>query len=421
MRDRINLKFSILFLSILFVAATACAGADEESSQRQRPEDWAERLEQLRAIPYLGYSERAAEGSTAGVVLYDAQKAFDGYNFYCARARGRASLFDMDGREVHAWRYSPTVDDYAILLENGDLLVVVRHAFLLRLNWDSEVIWKHRMAAHHDIVQAPDGGFYTILRESKQHREMRVWFDVVAHLTEDGAVMETWSTYDHLDEIKGALDTRSFWDTLLDSALAEYSAHEDGENKVREKMAQHHELHDYFHVNTVSLIPPNELEQKDSRFQHGNILICFRNVNQIAVLEKDTYRIVWSWGEGALEWPHHPTMLENGHILVFDNGTRRRYSRAVELNPLTEEVVWEYAAEPEEEFFSFFRGSVQRLPNGNTLICESDNGRVFEVTQEGGIVWTWLNPGIRGGHRESLYRVMRLPRAKVENLLERHG
>jgi outer membrane protein assembly factor BamB len=157
----------------------------------------------------------------------------------------------------------------------------------------------------------------------------------------------------------------------------------------------------------------------DSRFQQGNLLVCFRNVNQIAVLEKNSYRILWAWGEGELEWPHHSTMLLNGHILVFDNGVIRKYSRVVELNPLAGDIVWEYTSEPPEDFYSKTRGSCQRLPNGNTLICDSNKGRVFEVTQEGEMVWTWLNPDARGGHRETVYRMMRLPPAQVDQFLKR--
>jgi hypothetical protein len=34
-------------------------------------------------------------------------------------------------------------------------------------------------------------------------------------------------------------------------------------------------------------------------------------------------------------------MLPNGHIMVYDNGTRRGYSRVIELDPLSAEIVWE--------------------------------------------------------------------------------
>lgn len=53
--------------------------------------------------------------------------------------------------------------------------------------------------------------------------------------------------------------------------------------------------------------------------------------------------------------------------------------------------VWRYEADPKEDFYSSFISGVQRLPNGNTLICEGESGRIFEVTPEGDTVWTWEN------------------------------
>jgi len=36
--------------------------------------------------------------------------------------------------------------------------------------------------------------------------------------------------------------------------------------------------------------------------------------------------------------------------------------------------------------------NAQRLPNGNTLSCEGNFGRLFEVTPEGAVVWEYVNP-----------------------------
>jgi hypothetical protein len=112
-------------------------------------------------------------------------------------------------------------------------------------------------------------------------------------------------------------------------------------------------------------------------------------------------------------------MLPDGHILVFDNGVRRKYSRVLEVDPASGEIVWEYRGEVPELFYSEARGSAQRLPNGNTLICESDRGRAFEVTPGGEIVWLWKNPDIQGGRRSTVYRMTRLPRDVVDPLLSR--
>ena len=57
--------------------------------------------------------------------------------------------------------------------------------------------------------------------------------------------------------------------------------------------------------------------------------------------------------------------------------------------------VWTYQSSPATNFYSAEISGAQRLPNGNTLITESDGGRLFEVTRRGEIVWNFVNP-VRG-------------------------
>ena len=45
-----------------------------------------------------------------------------------------------------------------------------------------------------------------------------------------------------------------------------------------------------------------------------------------------------------------------------------------------------------QPFWSNVRGDQQRLANGNTLITESEGGRIFEVSPDGEIVWEFINP-----------------------------
>ena len=102
-----------------------------------------------------------------------------------------------------------------------------------------------------------------------------------------------------------------------------------------------------------------------------------------------------------------------GNILVFDNGGAagfgmllgkpaypnkyRAYSRVIEFNPTTLEVVWEYKrrlphCDEHFMFFSHYVSGVQRLLNGNTLITEGATGRVFEITASGELVWEYISP-----------------------------
>ena len=99
------------------------------------------------------------------------------------------------------------------------------------------------------------------------------------------------------------------------------------------------------------------------------------------------------------------SLLASPSILIFDNGTGGKYgsegnnvffSRVIEINPLNMFIPYQYTAESSGQgfywFWSGFIGGAQRLPNGNTLICEGAYGRIFEVDSAGQIVWEFVNP-----------------------------
>jgi hypothetical protein len=71
-------------------------------------------------------------------------------------------------------------------------------------------------------------------------------------------------------------------------------------------------------------------------------------------------------------------------------------SRILEIDPAKQRIVWEYTATdndcPQWTFYSSFISSARRLPNGNTLIDEGMNGRLFQVTRTGEIVWEYVRP-----------------------------
>jgi len=126
-----------------------------------------------------------------------------------------------------------------------------------------------------------------------------------------------------------------------------------------------------------------------------------------------------------------------GNILVFDNGgwagygapnpgaptgrnnALRDHSRILEFDPTTLRIVWQYT--PTEaghirmnayKFYSPTISGMQRLPNGNTMICEGDEGRVFEVTPDHETVWEFLSPYVeelRGAKTAFIYRAYRAP------------
>jgi hypothetical protein len=413
---------------ILILAAASVAGSvscGRENTERAREEELKQRLGQLRSIPYTSVTEDIASQDEMGVTLHSRERACPGYNLYCTMTGPEAYLMDMSGEIVHTWTYpedNQGIWEHALLYENGDLMVVHRMRELLRLDWNSNLVWRRAIAAHHDVAIAADSTLHVIVFGIKRHRGFATRFGSIAHLAPAGKEIGRYSTHDRLGEIKGVLDTTAFLDTYLDSMIALGGLSDSSELELGTievyRPSKGQVLFDYFHLNTLTILPDTPLGRADERFGEGNILTCFRNVNQILVLDARTMEIRWAWGQGTLEWPHHPTMLDDGNILVFNNGCIREYTSVLEINPVTLEIEWEYGGAPEQRFYSPMKGSAQRLYNGNTLVCDGDNGRAFEVTRSHEIVWEWYNPETdKDGHRVQVYRMMRYPPDMVEPLL----
>ena len=126
---------------------------------------------------------------------------------------------------------------------------------------------------------------------------------------------------------------------------------------------------------------------------------------------------------GMWSWQHEPVLLPNGNMLLFDNqGAGGGRSKVIEFNPMTQTIEWFYAGDTEGGFFSEALGSVQRLPNGNTLITDSETGEAFEVTTDKVVVWRYRTPYRAGEDRAliaTLAEVVRLDAERISNWLPR--
>ncbi|MBU2560656.1 arylsulfotransferase family protein, partial [archaeon] len=164
---------------------------------------------------------------------------------------------------------------------------------------------------------------------------------------------------------------------------------------------------DPLHANALEILPRDAA----GLWQRGDLLLSIRELDLIVVLSPDGRRLRWSWGPGEIERQHHPSLLENGHLLIFDNGQRQGRSRVLELDARARKIVWSYVGKPPKSFFSPIRGGCQQLPNGNTLITDSERGRAFEVTRDKQLVWEFYNPDLQPFVKEQLrapiYRMLR--------------
>jgi hypothetical protein len=128
----------------------------------------------------------------------------------------------------------------------------------------------------------------------------------------------------------------------------------------------------------------------------GNILASLRSVSAVIIISRETGEVIWHLDSTVVAQQHCASELDDGTILIFDNGTFRHresatYSRVIQVERKTKKIVWEYRDPHPMTFFTPFMGGAQRLQNGNTLITEAAFGRVFEVTKEGKMCWEYVN------------------------------
>lgn len=154
-------------------------------------------------------------------------------------------------------------------------------------------------------------------------------------------------------------------------------------------------------------------------WESGDVLVCMRELNTIAVVSLASGQVRWWWGMDELSGPHQPSVLADGRILVFDNGVAKRRTRLVAVEPATREVVWSWSADPPGSFFCQLAGGCQQLPNGNLLVTNSKTGAAFELTMDGRTVWRLTLPvDVYGADRGrvSIYRMSMVPTDLAERL-----
>lgn len=348
---------------------------------------------------------RPTRRTARGVSRHDPGRAFPGYTLYTSGHAQQALLVDMEGRVRHRWRLpfdriwdeSAKIQDprprpfvymdRARVLPDGSLIAIYTGAGsspwgygMVKMDADSRPIWKYLEQAHHDFDIAPNGDIYLLtheirddrIRKRPQLRAPRI-DDFLVVLDADGRPKRKIPLLKTLAESRYA----QLLDTIPGFAF-------DGKG-------------DFLHTNTVEILRGPGV----AHFAHGkagDVLLSFRDLGLIAVLDPRTAQYTWML-RGSWIGQHAPTLLDDGRILMFDNfghfGPGGR-SRVIEIDPDTAGVVWQYAGSEALPLDSKIRSAQQRLANGNTLITESDGGRLLEVTRSGEVVWEYLNPA-RGG------------------------
>ncbi len=391
--------------------------------------------------------------------------SFDGYTLFAPEYSTNTYLINNSGEIVHMWD-SNYIQGLAVhLLENGNLLRSdfpgVNPTFMAGgvsgrveiFDWNGTLLWNfeysnNQHCLHHDIEPLPNGNILMIAWEYKTADEA-----IAAGRNPDSLpIGELWP--DHIIEVEpnGSASGNIVWEWhVWDHLIQDFDPTKENYGVV----ADHPELididfgkirADWNHVNSI-----------DYNEEFDQILLSAHNQNEIWVIDHSTTTeeaaghtggnsdkggdFLYRWGNpqtyraGSIGdqkffGQHDATWIESGYpgegnILVFNNGQGRpdgRYSSVDEIVPpidsngnysLTpgsaygpEEQTWIYTAENPPDFYAGHISGAQRLPNGNTLICDGPHGIFFEVTHEKKIVWKYTNmfPNLIDNHVFTIHR-----------------
>lgn len=321
---------------------------------------------------------------------YDPRRASPGFTLFAPlTGPGIVYLIDIQGNVTHTWKmpYPPGLFGYltakGTLFYNGKIpndTFIGKSPFMggaaMEVDWNGKVLWEIKQPDHHHDGLLLRNGNVLLLCSAElpadsakrvkgglagtEHDGGKMEGDYLVERTTGGKTVWEWRAWEHMDPaaypITSPSDSRSEWT----------------------------------HGNGMAELPD------------GNILLSFRNISTVVRINRRSGAIDWKLGAPPLSGQHAPTPLPNGNILLFDNGPFRAdtgaqpFSRALEINPGTKEIVWKYqdgtGPGSNHFFFSSRISNAQRLPNGNTLINEGLYGRFFEVTTGGDVVWEYVNP-----------------------------
>lgn len=319
-----------------------------------------------------------------GLIAYDSSVAAGGYTLIAPQtAEGNVYLINSLGDIVHHWKMPVRPGRHAVILPNGNLGYNGNHANsperypawsmwhggdFYEMTPSGKMVWHYEdIAHHHDALWLPNGHllyaaceqatkeFSASVIGGTQHENCDSMFlDVIREVNRKGELVWEWKASDHL---------------------------------VPENFPIHPGFGRYHWplINGLGVM-------KD-----GTILISLRTTSGILGVDKSTGKTKFHISRSVVSYQHAPVQLDNGNILIFDNGNFRdgshvAFSRILEIDVSTGGIVWQYQDKTVNSFYSPFMGNAQRLWNGNTHITESATGRLFEVTPLGEVVWEYIIP-----------------------------
>ncbi len=411
-----------------------------------------------------------------GTTVYEPEKCWNGYTIFQPRDRG-AVLIDMNGNIVNLWRGLTGLPGPYKILPGGYVMGNTKsrsrkYSFqdkvdLVQVDWEGNIVWEFN---RYELVRDPHQKKTWMLRQHHDYQRegnpvgyyvpgMNPLVDkgntlIICHKNlKNPDISDKLLLDDTIIEVNW--DGEIIWEWICSEHFEEMGFSEEAKNVLARNPNMQTSgggMGDWMHLNSISLLGQNKwFDSGDERFHPDNIIWSGRETNILAILDKKTGNIVWQVGPdytitralrelGQIIGPHHVHLIPRGlpgegNILVFDNGGNagygapnpgsptgnrnalRDYSRVIEFDPVTLEVIWQHPRKPStpgipsgNRFYSSFMSSAQRLLNGNTLVTEGSGGRLFEVTVEHKIVWEYISPFYGNKMNQGMvYRAYRVP------------
>lgn len=384
--------------------------------------------------------------TTVGLIQHNEGTLDDGYVLFAPQSSSTTYLIDKCGEKVKTWEstYRPGLSCY--LLEDGSLLrtgVVVSSTFasgghggvIQKFDWDGNLIWTYFISdainwQHHDVKALPNGNILAIAWESKTNTQAiskgrnpqlvpsTVWSEQILEIqptsATEGTVVWEWHLWDHL--IQDFDNTKlNFGVVSNNPQLMNINFNASATNS------------DWIHLNSI-----------DYNSTLDQILLSSRTLDEIWIIDHSTTSeeaasqtggnsgkggdLLYRWGNSLTynvgtntqfygqhnaQWIETDLPYEN-QIMVFNNGNGRpggNYSSIEIINPplngynynvslpyLPEAPSWIYNAGNQNNFYAALTSGCQQLSNGNVIFCQGPKGTFREITNDGTILWVYVNP-----------------------------